>query len=33
MAGSLQITVNGLRHKVTASIDTPLLYILHNELH
>jgi aerobic-type carbon monoxide dehydrogenase small subunit (CoxS/CutS family) len=33
MAGSVSITVNGLRHKVTASIDTPLLYILHNELH
>jgi aerobic-type carbon monoxide dehydrogenase small subunit (CoxS/CutS family) len=33
MAGTVSITVNGLRHKVTASIDTPLLYILHNELH
>jgi aerobic-type carbon monoxide dehydrogenase small subunit (CoxS/CutS family) len=33
MAGSFRITVNGLRHRVTASIDTPLLYVLHNELH
>jgi isoquinoline 1-oxidoreductase alpha subunit len=33
MAGSVAITVNGLRHNVSASIDTPLLYILHNELH
>jgi aerobic-type carbon monoxide dehydrogenase small subunit (CoxS/CutS family) len=33
MAGRLRITVNGLRHRVTASIDTPLLYVLHNELH
>jgi aerobic-type carbon monoxide dehydrogenase small subunit (CoxS/CutS family) len=33
MAGSLRITVNGLRHNVTASLDTPLLYVLHNELH
>ena len=33
MAGSVQITVNGLRHKVTASLDTPLLYVLHHELH
>ena len=33
MAGHLRITVNGLRHRVTASIDTPLLYVLHNELH
>ena len=33
MAGALPITVNGLRHRVTASIDTPLLYVLHNELH
>jgi isoquinoline 1-oxidoreductase alpha subunit len=33
MAGSARITVNGLRHKVTASLDTPLLYVLHNELH
>jgi aerobic-type carbon monoxide dehydrogenase small subunit (CoxS/CutS family) len=32
MAG-LSITVNGLRHRVRASSDTPLLYILHNELH
>jgi aerobic-type carbon monoxide dehydrogenase small subunit (CoxS/CutS family) len=33
MAGALKITVNGLRHRVTTSIDTPLLYVLHNELH
>jgi aerobic-type carbon monoxide dehydrogenase small subunit (CoxS/CutS family) len=33
MAGSLRITVNGLRLKVGASLDTPLLYVLHNELH
>jgi aerobic-type carbon monoxide dehydrogenase small subunit (CoxS/CutS family) len=33
MAGSFRITVNGLRHRVTANIDTPLLYVLHNELH
>jgi aerobic-type carbon monoxide dehydrogenase small subunit (CoxS/CutS family) len=33
MAGNLRINVNGLRHRVTASIDTPLLYVLHNELH
>jgi aerobic-type carbon monoxide dehydrogenase small subunit (CoxS/CutS family) len=33
MAGSLRITVNGLKVKVPASIDTPLLYVLHNELH
>jgi aerobic-type carbon monoxide dehydrogenase small subunit (CoxS/CutS family) len=33
MAGHISITVNGLRHKVTASIDTPVLYVLHNELH
>jgi len=33
MTADLSITVNGLRQKVTASIDTPLLYVLHNELH
>ena len=33
MTGHLRITVNGLRHRVTASIGTPLLYVLHNELH
>jgi isoquinoline 1-oxidoreductase alpha subunit len=33
MAGSVRITVNGLRHNVTAGLDTPLLYVLHNELH
>src|SRR5882757_2142458 len=29
----LAITVNGRRHVVEASPDTPLLYILRNELH
>jgi aerobic-type carbon monoxide dehydrogenase small subunit (CoxS/CutS family) len=33
MAGTARITVNGLRHEVTATIDTPFLYVLHNELH
>ena len=33
MASSLKIKVNGLTHSVTASLDTPLLYVLHNELH
>ena len=33
MASSLKISVNGLTHSVTASLDTPLLYVLHNELH
>jgi len=33
MANSLRIKVNGLAHGVTASLDTPLLYVLHNELH
>jgi aerobic-type carbon monoxide dehydrogenase small subunit (CoxS/CutS family) len=33
MGGPIRITVNGLRHNVTASLDTPLLYVLHNELH
>jgi nicotinate dehydrogenase subunit A len=28
----LSITVNGKRHSVTASPDTPLLYVLRNEL-
>lgn len=27
------IQVNGKRHKVTATADTPLLYVLRNELH
>jgi nicotinate dehydrogenase subunit A len=29
----LTIQVNGLRHSVTADPDTPLLYVLRNELH
>src|SRR5580704_7889761 len=33
MASSLRINVNGLTHTVSASLDTPLLYILRNELH
>ena len=33
MAGKLKIKVNGLSHGVSASLDTPLLYVLHNELH
>jgi len=33
MASSLTIKVNGLAHGVDASLDTPLLYVLHNELH
>jgi aerobic-type carbon monoxide dehydrogenase small subunit (CoxS/CutS family) len=33
MATSLRITVNGLSHSVSAGLDTPLLYVLHNELH
>ena len=33
MTSSIKIKVNGLTHGVTASLDTPLLYVLHNELH
>jgi len=33
MANNLKLKVNGLTHSVTASLDTPLLYVLHNELH
>jgi nicotinate dehydrogenase subunit A len=32
MASQLQITVNGRRHSVEAPPDTPLLYVLRNEL-
>ncbi len=32
MATSLTITVNGRRHRVEAAADTPLLYVLRNEL-
>ena len=32
MAGDLLITVNGTRHRTDASGDTPLLYVLRNEL-
>ena len=32
MAGALQITVNGRRHDVAAAPETPLLYVLRNEL-
>jgi nicotinate dehydrogenase subunit A len=30
---SLQVTVNGTIHTVRSSPDTPLLYVLHDELH
>jgi aerobic-type carbon monoxide dehydrogenase small subunit (CoxS/CutS family) len=33
MPSKLKIRVNGLVHSVSASLDTPLLYVLHNELH
>src|ERR1700741_5593310 len=33
MAIKIKIKVNGLTHVVSASLDTPLLYVLHNELH
>jgi aerobic-type carbon monoxide dehydrogenase small subunit (CoxS/CutS family) len=33
MANRIAIKVNGLAHGVNASLDTPLLYVLHNELH
>src|SRR5215471_18154332 len=33
MASNVKVKVNGLTHSVTASLDTPLLYVLHNELH
>ena len=33
MASKLKIKVNGLVHNVSAGLDTPLLYVLHNELH
>jgi aerobic-type carbon monoxide dehydrogenase small subunit (CoxS/CutS family) len=33
LANSIKIKVNGLTHGVSASLDTPLLYVLHNELH
>ena len=32
MASKIKIKVNGLTHPVTASLDTPLLYVLRNEL-
>jgi len=32
MSDEIVITVNGKRHKVQASPDTPLLYVLRNEL-
>jgi nicotinate dehydrogenase subunit A len=32
MASDLTITVNGTRHRVEATPDTPLLYVLRNEL-
>jgi aerobic-type carbon monoxide dehydrogenase small subunit (CoxS/CutS family) len=33
MTTRLSLKVNGLVHNVSASLDTPLLYVLHNELH
>ena len=33
MANKIKIKVNGLTVGVNASLDTPLLYVLHNELH
>jgi len=33
MAKKLKIRVNGLVHRVSASRETPLLYVLRNELH
>ncbi len=32
MARDLEVTVNGARHRVTGAPDTPLLYVLRNEL-
>lgn len=32
MAASVKVTVNGRRHTVKAAPDTPLLYVLRNEL-
>jgi hypothetical protein len=32
MATRLSLKVNGLVHDVSASLDTPLLYVSHNEL-
>jgi nicotinate dehydrogenase subunit A len=33
MPTTLTIKVNGKRHRVDANVDTPLLYVLRNELH
>jgi aerobic-type carbon monoxide dehydrogenase small subunit (CoxS/CutS family) len=33
MARRLTLNVNGLAYNVSATLDTPLLYVLHNELH
>jgi nicotinate dehydrogenase subunit A len=33
MAARLTVEVNGLRHGLAAEAETPLLYVLHNELH
>jgi aerobic-type carbon monoxide dehydrogenase small subunit (CoxS/CutS family) len=33
MAAKQEIRVNGLVHRVSATLDTPLLYVLRNELH
>ncbi len=33
MPNELRITVNGTNHSVSAAPQTPLLYVLRNELH
>jgi isoquinoline 1-oxidoreductase alpha subunit len=32
MASKMRLTVNGAQHRVNATLDTPLLYVLRNEL-
>ncbi|HJT07752.1 MAG TPA: 2Fe-2S iron-sulfur cluster-binding protein, partial [Stellaceae bacterium] len=32
MADAVELTVNGARHRVRAQDDTPLLYVLRNDL-
>src|ERR671931_624991 len=32
MADAIEITVNGTRHRVVAAADTPLLYVLRDEI-
>jgi hypothetical protein len=33
MGTKIELEVNGLVHRVSASLDAPLLDVLHNELH